>query len=100
MWLLIDDIRDLNCDKTARTADEGKVALRAGGFTHLCLDHDLGEASVETGYDVLVWALHYGLVPENVQLVTSNPVGRSNMRFQLENAGWSTTDGVNFNRTE
>jgi hypothetical protein len=36
------------------------------------------------------------MLPPKVQLVTSNPVGRSNMRAALESVGYSTADGFNF----
>lgn len=82
MWLLIDDVRDLKCDVIARTAEAGKKLLAVGGWECVCFDHDLGEK--ETGYDVLCWALENNLLPSKVQLVTSNPVGRENMRRALE----------------
>lgn len=95
MWLLIDDIRDLNCDATARTSEEGKRLLEQGGWEHLCLDNDLGIGQ-EEGYQILRWALERKLVPRHVQLVTSNTVALSNMQFMLENEGWETVDGRNF----
>lgn len=94
MWLLIDDVRDLNTEAIARTPEAGRKLLALGGWKCLCLDHDL--AAAESGYDILVWALELGLVPAMVQLVTSNPVGRSNMRAALETAGYVTCDGINF----
>lgn len=95
MWLLIDDVRDLNCDAIARTAEVGKKLLTVGGWECVCFDHDLGQP--ETGYDVLCWALENNLLPSKVQLVTSNPVGRENMRRALENNGYiAEPDGVTF----
>ena len=94
MWLLIDDERDLNTDVIARTPSAGKKLLALGGWECLCLDHDL--ASEESGYDVLMWAIQGNFVPSKVQLVTSNPVGRANMRAALESVGYSTKDGINF----
>lgn len=96
MWLLIDDVRNLNCDLTARTAAEGKQMLQeyAGQLECVCLDHDLGET--ETGYDVACWALERNLMPSHVQLVTSNPVGRKNISDALKVYKYSTLDGVNF----
>ena len=96
MWLLIDDLRDLNTEAIARTPEAGKKLLTLGGWECLCLDHDL--ATEESGYDVLVWALERDLAPVRVQLVTSNPVGRNNMRAALESAGYCTHDGINFRR--
>lgn len=96
MWLLIDDCRDLGVDVIARTPEAGKRMLALGGWECLCLDHDLGSTESETGYDLLKWALEWKFVPQKVQLVTSNPVGRQNMRTALEAAGYKTTDGFNF----
>lgn len=94
MWLLIDDERNLNTEAIARTAQAGRKLLAAGGWDCVCFDHDLGET--ESGYDVLSWALKAKLLPSRVQLVTSNPVGRQNMRAALEAAGYSSRDGINF----
>lgn len=94
MWLLIDDCRDLNADVIARTPEAGKRMLALGGWECVCFDHDL--ACAETGYDVLVWALEKQFLPVKVQLVTSNPVGRQNMRQALEAHGYVTVDGFNF----
>lgn len=96
MWLLIDDIRDLQCDLIARTPTLGKRALAyfSGDIECLCLDHDLG--APESGYDVLKWAIEHDLLPSHVQLVTSNPVGRENMKAALINAGYTSSDGINF----
>lgn len=98
MWLLIDDERNLNTEAIARTPAAGKKLLGLGGWDCLCLDHDL--AASESGYDILIWALELDLVPAKVQLVTSNPVGRSNMKAALEAAGYMTHDGINFQRNE
>lgn len=95
MWLLIDDIRDLNTDVIARTPDSARKMLALGGWECVCFDHDLGE-NVETGYDLMKWALERNFLPPKVQLVTSNSVGKRNMRAALEVAGYTTTDGYNF----
>ncbi len=91
--LLIDDFREYDMDHTAKNAEEGRKALLAFPVTHLYMDHDLGgvtcDWSAETGYDILVWALERGVCPPNVQMVTSNPVGRDNMVAALENAGYT-----------
>lgn len=86
MWLLIDDERNLGCDLIARTPEGARAALRSCEFVGLCLDHDLG--FVETGYDLLQWALEHGHVPPIVELVTSNPPARDRMGAALEHAGW------------
>lgn len=94
MWLLIDDVRDLNCEVTAKTPEAGKKMLALGGWECLCLDHDLG--TEESGYDVAVWALEMGFMPAKVQLVTNNPVGRKNIADALMSAGYSTKNGTDF----
>ncbi len=90
MWLLIDDKRDLNCEVIARTPKAAKQLLAVGGWSCVCFDHDLGED--ESGYDILKWALAGGFVPDKVQLVTSNPVGRQNMKNVLLDNGYITKD--------
>jgi len=96
-WLLIDDIRDLNCDFIARTFDAGLEALAKGGWTHLCLDHDLGEENpAHNGYEILKQGLERGLIPRNVQLVTSNPVGKQNMANALLAHGYVQLNPINF----
>jgi hypothetical protein len=96
MWLLIDDIRDLNVDVIARTPDAGKKLLALGGWECVFMDHDLGFD--ETGYDVTKWALAEGFMPDKVQLVTSNPVGRQNMAKALLSYGYTSVDGTNFKK--
>ena len=96
MWLLIDDMRDLNCDIIARNAKVGKEALInwAGRIECLCLDHDLGEET--SGYDIAKWAIDEEIMPNRVQLVTSNPVGRDNIANLLINNGYKELDYANF----
>ena len=96
MWLLIDDCRDLNCEVIARTPNAGKKLLALGGWECVCFDHDLG--TNESGYDVLKWASAANFLPDRVQLVTSNPVGRKNMKNLLLDNGFKTKDGFNFKR--
>lgn len=87
MWLLIDDTRDLNCDAIARTSDAAKKLLFIGGWECVVFDHDLGLKS-QTGYDVLTWAIENDLLPNRVQLCTSNPVGRKRIEQALLMAGY------------
>ena len=97
MWLLIDDERSLDVDVIARTAAAGKEMLKSyRKWECVCFDHDLG--GIDTGYDVMVWAIQNRLLPNRVQLVTSNPVGRKNMRAALEREGYKTVDGINFKK--
>lgn len=93
MWLLIDDMRNLGCDIIARNAEAAKAVLGTMACSldgvcldGVCLDHDLGTG--ETGYDVLVWALQRKVLPNKVELVTSNPPGRERMKQALIEAGY------------
>lgn len=99
-WLLIDDMRNLGADYVARTAQEGREYLTQldGIVTHVMFDHDSGPLSDMDGYQVVKWALDQNLMPENVQLVTSNTVGRCNMSNVLQDAGYRSIDGINFQK--
>jgi len=98
MWLIIDDQRDLGCDIIARTAEAGRVVLTYMGFKFdgLCIDHDLG--GKETGLDVLKYGVESKTLPNRIQLVTSNPVGRENMKNFLLDNDYSSVDGINFTK--
>lgn len=86
----------------ARTAEEAIGAIRGGGVSVVSLDHDLGEGSCGTGYDVAKFieeGAFLGTVPPmDVRVHSANPVGARNIRMCIENAGkyWnilSTTHG-------
>jgi hypothetical protein len=100
VWAIIDDIRELNCELIAKNARDGLTMVMENfdRIECLCLDHDLGE--VLNGYDVLCHLMYKGFVPDHVQLVTSNPVGRANMASVLERNGYETKDGRNFYKVE
>jgi hypothetical protein len=85
--LLIDDFRELNCDKTCRTVADGIKALQEQIWDELYLDHDLGiyASDERTGYDVLCWLeANPQFLPKKIILVTSNPVGRQRMQQALD----------------
>lgn len=80
-----------------RTAPEGWVRvlwpeevidlLKTGLVTELSLDHDLGDDSHGTGYDVLVWievaiALN-GFVPPSIKIHSANPAAVQRMEAAL-----------------
>ena len=99
-WAIIDDIRELNCDFIAKDARAG-IKMMTDHFDEigtLCMDHDLGDAEEMNGYEVLKFLMLKGLVPDHVQMVTSNPVGRTNMANLLIAEGYETVDGINFLR--
>lgn len=105
MWILIDDERELNCDITCRTIEAGIAVLEhfKGNFNTLCIDHDLGEHGAKKegfrdGYDIIKWAAENSLLPPRVQIVSSNPVGVSNIAAVLKDHDYSTKDGRNYTK--
>lgn len=89
--VLIDDMRNLDhVDAICRHSKGAKRFLEQmkGNFECLMMDHDLGLES-EDGYQILTWALENDLVPDKVEMVTSNPVGRERMGLALINAGYT-----------
>jgi len=91
MWLLIDDVRDLNVDVIARNPDAAYKMLSLGGWECILFDNDLG-TEIE-GYQILDWALERNLIPDHVQLVTSNTVALARMQSALTTAGYTTKNG-------
>ncbi len=80
--LLIDDMRDFNCDKTVKTFEEGIKALQEEIWDIVYLDHDLGLG--KTGYDIVCWLENNKqFLPKKIILVTQNPVGRKNMEVVI-----------------
>lgn len=57
--------------------DEAILLLKAGGVTHLSLDHDLGDDQRGTGYDVLLWieraVVMHQYVPPEITIHSANP---------------------------
>ena len=108
MYLIIDDGRSLGCQIIARTAQAGKDILYnfAGTFNSqglpsiecLCIDYDLGTG--ENGYDVIKWAIEHNCLPNRIQVVTMNPVGRKNIVAALINADYVSFDNTNFKKNE
>ena len=101
-WAIIDDIRELNCDFIAKTGWDGIAMMREHivEIKTLCMDHDLGDANAMNGFDVLYRLSLENLIPDHVQMVTSNPVGRMNMANFLLGKGFETRDGLNFYRKD
>jgi len=91
MYILIDDMRDLGCDIICRTGFAGITILEKmqGNFEVLCIDHDLGDADKMNGLDVIKAAAVDGLLPKEVQIVSSNPVGVQNIGNVLKDNGFS-----------
>ena len=87
IWL--DDFREAPEDwERTYWPDEMIEKLQDNNVDVISLDHDLGNDERGTGYDVLVWALMRGCCPDNVRMVTSNPVGRDRMIAALESEGY------------
>ena len=87
--LLIDDMRNIDVTRVARTFDEGIEALKEGGWDTLFLDHDLAsydsEGKEKTGYDVMCWLeANPEHLPKSIKIVSSNPVGRRNMQVVID----------------
>ncbi len=91
MYILIDDMRDLGCDIICRTGPAGLVVLEhmEGKFDVLCIDHDLGPVPALTGLDVIKVACLENLLPNEVQIVSSNPVGVTNIGNVLKDNGFT-----------
>jgi len=96
MYLLIDDERNYGADIIARTAKAGKLVLAnlSTDIDVLGIDHDLG--GNVTGYDIVKWALANGYLPNKVQVVSSNPVGRKAIANVLLDNGYQSKDNTNF----
>lgn len=101
MYLLIDDQRDLNAHAIARNSEAAFALLSLNCWEVIGFDHDLGENEL-SGYDILCKAIDYDWLVnvKEIQLVTSNPVGRQRMRQALENAGFFTANGLTFYRNK
>ena len=92
MKIWLDDIRPIPASFThwAKTAKEAIVYLMTGECEAISLDHDLGEDSAGTGYNVALWieqAAHSGAInPLLWTIHSANPIGRARMLAALNNA--------------
>ena len=63
--------------------DEVFALLESGDVTIVSLDHDLGDDSRGTGYDVIVWieeaVVTRGFIPPEILIHSANPAGRERM---------------------
>lgn len=107
LHVLVDDTRSFYVDVTLRTADDArKFFAQPQPVAHLYMDHDLGcvdrHGNDDTGYNVLTWLLENGQRPEQVTLVTMNPVGRDRMAAALEAHGYvpERPGALTFQRSE
>lgn len=91
MYLLIDDVRDLEgMDIICRTAEAGIMIAKQCHITHLYLDHDLG-CECLTGYDVINELIDAKCYIPYVQIVSSNPVGAMYIGAALVGAGYEAS---------
>jgi len=87
--LLIDDMRNIEATRVARTYADGIAALQERQWDVLYLDHDLGDfsgpgGSERNGYHVVCWLeANPEHLPKRIELVSSNPVGRKNIAAVL-----------------
>ncbi len=96
LHVLIDDLRELDVDITCRTVEHALYILKVEPVTHLYLDNDLGDDQPMEGVDILKWAAENDLVPDNVYLVTANPIAKKRMvdilkydlKYELEKNWW------------
>lgn len=90
-YLLIDDQRNYHADRVARTFEDGIVALQEEVWDILMLDHDLDNPDpTKTGYQICNWLEQNSQhQPKEVQIITSNPVGRDNMAAALRHMGYN-----------
>ncbi len=99
MKVLIDDIRtidDVKFDIIARNFAAGMLVMESGAVTTLYLDHDLGDEHSGTGYDILQICKTKRILPENIHLITMNPVGLKNMQNFLRDNNYTSPDGYYF----
>ena len=73
-----------------KTSDDAIKYLKTGKVTKISLDHDLGEDTAGTGYDVATWieeAAYFKNIPKLEWAIHSaNPVGVENMQKGIQNA--------------
>ncbi|CAL9993897.1 hypothetical protein VPHK567_0363 [Vibrio phage K567] len=91
MYILIDDLRDINkltndtvnaAQKlTLRTFEQGMNFVKHTNLTDITLlmDNDLGDVVGKEGSDILSHAMDHRNYPYTIVLVTSNPVGNLKM---------------------
>ncbi len=96
--LMIDDLKDIECDIAARTYDEGITALQEYEIDFLWLDHDLAdEDERKTGYGIVSWLEEKWIVdgesfwPLEIGVTTGNPSGRKMIELVLQKYYTRTT---------
>lgn len=68
-------------DVIARNYSAGKQLLNCFEWDVLYIDHDLN--GIETGYDLIMWAIHHHKLPKVVIVTSTNHIGVENIRAAL-----------------
>lgn len=90
MKVFVDDIREPSNPSwiIARSAVAAIQLLKTNMVDVISLDHDLGESSVATGYDVAKWIeaafMTTGFEPPRILVHTQNPVGREKIKAVIK----------------
>lgn len=90
MKLYLDDKRDPPAGWVKVMCAKSAIAFLKSNtnVTHLSLDHDLGDDSKGTGYDVLLWIEEQVATsdynPPKISIHTANPSARIKMESALE----------------
>lgn len=70
-----------------RWPDEAIDLLKTGNVTHISLDHDLGDDTHGTGYDVILWIEEaiatYNFMPPDITVHSSNWSARQKMQLGI-----------------
>jgi hypothetical protein len=92
MKVFLDDERETPAGWTRVFWPEEAIALLATGqVTEISLDHDLGDDSHGTGYDVILWieeAVYTSdFVPPEIRVHSANPSARRRMELGIGSIG-------------
>ena len=71
-----------------KTVDEAITLLKRGDVTEISLDHDLGDDSAGTGYDVILWiekaVVEKEFIPPKIYVHTANISARIKMKLGVK----------------
>ena len=84
MKVFLDDVREAPPGwRRVLWPEEAIALLQSGSVAEISLDHDLGDDTRGTGYDVIRWieeaVVTRGFVPPVIVVHSANPVGRERM---------------------
>lgn len=72
--------------------DEAIKLLDKGNVTEISLDHDLGDDTRGTGYDVIVWieeaVITRGFIPPIIKIHSANSSAKVKMQLGIDNINW------------